>query len=138
MNLSRNVLAVYGAIAIVMLLLDLLWLGLIATPLYQQGIGHLMADEPRWAVALVFYAGYPVGLVLFAVLPQAGQTGVTRAGLLGALFGLIAYGTYDLTNLATLRDWPLGLSLLDMGWGALVSALSSAAGKVALDRLPPV
>ena len=138
MNLSRNVLAVYGAIAIVMLLLDLLWLGLIATPLYQQGIGHLMADEPRWAVALIFYAGYPVGLALFAVLPQARQTGVTRAGLLGALFGLIAYGTYDLTNLATLRDWPLGLSLLDMGWGALVSALSSAAGKVALDRLPPV
>ncbi len=137
MTTPRRFSVAYAASATVMLLLDLLWLGLIATPLYQQGIGHLMADDPRWAVALVFYAGYPVGLVLFAVLPQVGQTGTLKAALLGALFGLIAYGTYDLTNLATLRDWPLGLSLLDMGWGALVSALSSAAGKVALDRLPP-
>ena len=136
MSQPLRYLLVYAATAFVMLLLDGLWLGVIARPLYMQGIGHLMAEQPRWAVAVMFYAAYAAGLVVLVVLPQSATAGLAHTALYGALFGLFAYGTYDLTNLATLRGWPVGLSLLDMAWGALISALSSVAGKAAWDRLP--
>jgi len=126
-------LSAYAATMITMLAIDLLWLGVIAKPLYQAGIGHLMAAQPNLVAALLFYLVFPLGLLLFAVLPSAaGGWGKTLAT--GALFGFFAYATYDLTNLATLRAWPLGLSLIDMAWGSLVSAVASAAGKAALDR----
>ncbi|RYY68520.1 MAG: DUF2177 family protein, partial [Comamonadaceae bacterium] len=79
-----------------------------------------------------FYLMYPVGLVIFAVLPGMQADSVARAALLGALFGLFAYATYDLTNLAVVRGWPLGLSFIDMAWGTLVSGVSAAAGMAAL------
>ena len=126
-------LAAYAGTAIVMVALDMLWLGVIAKPLYQQGIGHLMAEQPRIAVAVLFYALYAVGVVIFAVSPQSGGSGWGMTLTLGALFGLFAYATYDLTNLATLRGWPVGLSLIDMAWGTVVSAASAAGGKAALD-----
>lgn len=125
-------LLVYAATALVMVAIDLVWLGYIARPLYQRGIGHLMADEVRLVPAALFYALYPVGLVVFAVLPQKG---LAHTALLAGLFGLLAYATYDLTNLATLKGWPLGLSLLDMAWGSAVSAVAALAGKLALDHL---
>jgi uncharacterized membrane protein len=126
-------LAAYAGTAVVMVLLDLLWLGVIAKPLYQQGIGHLLADKPNIAVAAVFYALYAAGIVIFAVSPQSGGT-LWGTLAMGALFGFFAYATYDLTNLATLRGWPLKLSLIDIAWGTFVSAASAAGGKVALDR----
>lgn len=125
-------LLVYAATAVVMLVIDLLWLGVVARPLYQRGIGHLMAAEFRLVPAALFYALYPVGLVVFAVLPQKG---LAHTALLAGLFGLLAYATYDLTNLATLKGWPVWLSLLDMGWGSAVSVVAALAGKLALDRL---
>ena len=125
--------AAYAATAIVMLSLDALWLGVIAKPLYQQGIGHLMAERPNLAIAALFYAVYALGIVLFAVMPQAIDSW-GRAALTGALFGFFAYATYDLSNLATLKGWPIGVSLLDMAWGSAVSAASGMAGKAALDR----
>ena len=124
----------YGVTAGVMLALDAVWLGLVASSLYQHQIGHLMAEQPRLGVAALFYLAYPVGLVVFVVMPQAGRAGLAGAVKLGALFGLIAYGTYDLTNLATLKGWPVSLALLDMAWGATVSAASAGAGKWWLDR----
>ena len=126
-------LASYAAALVTLLVIDLLWIGVIARPLYQAGIGHLMAAQPNLAAALVFYLLFPLGLLLFAVLPSAGA-GWGRTLATGALFGFFAYATYDLTNLATLKGWPLGLSLIDMAWGSLVSAAASAAGKAALDR----
>lgn len=124
-------LAAYVATALAMLVLDALWLGLIAAPLYQQGIGHLMAPQPRLGVAALFYLLYPLGIVIFAV--AARPAGAWRPTLLaGALFGFFAYATYDLTNLATLKGWPLGLSLIDMAWGTVVSTASAAGGKAAL------
>ena len=126
-------LASYAATLIALLVVDLVWIGVIAKPLYQAGIGHLMAPQPNLPAALVFYLIFPLGLLLFAVLPGAGGAwGKTLVS--GALFGFFAYATYDLTNLATLKGWPLGLSLIDMAWGSLVSALASAAGKAALER----
>jgi len=126
--------ATYAATALVLVLLDLLWLGLVARSFYQQGIGHLMADQPRWGVALIFYLVYAAGIVLFAVSASEGSSGFAKATLLGALFGLFAYATYDLTNLATLKGWPMTLSLVDMAWGSFVSAASAVAGKWMLDR----
>lgn len=125
--------AAYASTALVMLVLDAIWLGLIAAPLYQQGIGHLMAPQPRLGVAALFYLLYPLGIVIFAV--AARPAGAWQPTLLaGALFGFFAYATYDLTNLATLKGWPLGLSLIDVAWGSLVSAVSAGAGRWAMDR----
>lgn len=126
--------ATYAATALLLLALDLLWIGVLAKALYQNGIGHLMAAEPRLGVAALFYALYALGLVLFVVAPQGASGSWTSTLVHGALFGLVAYATYDLTNLATLKDWPVGLSLLDMGWGALVSCAAAAAGKLAWDK----
>ena len=128
----KKQLLLYAATAAVMLVLDALWLGLVATTLYAQGIGHLMAEAPRLGVAALFYGLYPVGLVMFAVAPAAGWR---DAALKGALFGFFAYATYDLTNLATLKDWPTWLAALDVTWGTLVSAASAAAGGLAKERL---
>ena len=127
-------LAAYAATALVLLMLDVLWIGGLAQSLYQEGIGHLMAEQPRLGVAALFYALYPIGLLVFVVAPR-GVTDDWPATLLrGALFGLVAYATYDLTNLATLKGWPAGLAMLDMAWGGVASCAASAAGKRAFQR----
>lgn len=125
--------AAYAGTATVMVALDLLWLGVIAKPLYQQGIGHLMADQPLVPVAVLFYLLYAAGMVLFAVAPQGPPRGWTETLVMAALFGFIAYATYDLTNLATLKGWPWGLSVLNMASGTVVSTAAAAGGKAALD-----
>ncbi len=130
--MSVKHLVAWSATFVVMLAIDALWLGVLAKGLYQQGMGDLMAPQPRLGFAALFYLLYPVGLVIFAVLPSLAAGSVARAAILGALFGLFAYATYDLTNLAVLRDWPLGLSFLDIAWGMFVSGVSAAAGLVAL------
>lgn len=119
--------ATYLAITVTLFVLDMLWLLGIARDWYQQGIGHLMADQPQWAPAALFYLLFPAGLLVFAVMPGHAH-GVARATLRGGLFGFFAYATYDLTNLATLKDWPIGLSLLDIAWGTLAGSAASAAG----------
>ncbi len=126
-------LAAYAATIAVVAALDLLWLGVIAKSIYQQGIGHLMADRPNFSVAVLFYAVFAAGLMLFAVAPGGAGSDWSKTLIAAALFGFIAYATYDLTNLATLKNWPVGLSVLDMAWGTLLSVASAAAGKFALD-----
>lgn len=123
----------YLAAALVMVALDMLWLGVIAKAIYQEGIGHLMAAQPLVLAAIVFYALYAVGLVVFTVAPQAEDPGWTKTLVMGALFGFFAYATYDLSNLATLRNWPVRLALIDMAWGAVLSAASAGAGKAAMN-----
>ena len=123
----------YAGTATLMVALDMLWLGVIAKPLYQQGIGHLMAEKPNIGVAVSFYLLYALGVVVFAVSPQHNGANWVYTLAMGALFGFFAYATYDLTNLATLRDWPIGLSMIDIVWGTVVSAASAAGGKAAMD-----
>ena len=125
--------AAYAGTATVMVALDMLWLSVIAKPMYQQGIGHLMAEKPIVGIAVLFYLLYALGVVVFAVSPQHNGATWTVTLAMGALLGFFAYATYDLTNLATLRDWPLRLSLIDIGWGTVVSAASAAGGKATLD-----
>lgn len=127
-------LAVYGAIFIALLVIDMLWLGVIAKSWYQQGIGHLMAPSPNLVAAGLFYLLYPLGLMLFGVLPHA-EDSIARVALTGALFGFFAYATYDLSNLATLKDWPTGLAVLDIAWGTLLSGICATAGKLAFNAV---
>jgi uncharacterized membrane protein len=107
---------------------DLVWLGLVASTFYRKHLGFLMSPKVNWPAALIFYLLFVVGILVFAVLPglEAGslKTTLWRA----ALFGLIAYATYDLTNLATLKDWPLIVTIVDLVWGTAVSVLVSLAG----------
>jgi uncharacterized membrane protein len=123
--MTRHLLT-YLATLLAVGVLDALWLGVIARGWYAQGLGHLMAERPFWPAAAGFYLLYPVGLLVFAVLPSGGDG--ARALLLGAAAGLFAYGTYDLTNLAVMRAWPWKLALLDIAWGTFVSATGAWAG----------
>ena len=127
-------LTTYGATLVVMLLIDLLWLGVIAKPLYQQGIGHLMAEKPNLVAAAFFYLLYPVGIVIFAIAPDAASASWLKTFTAGALLGFFAYATYDLTNLATLKNWPVSLALIDIAWGSFISGLSALAGKAVFVR----
>lgn len=125
---------VYATIFLVMLAVDLLWLGVIAKPLYQQGIGHLMAAKPNFVAAGLFYFIFPIGLMFFAVTPNGENLEWNRVLINAALFGFFAYATYDLTNLAIMKNWPISLSFIDVAWGTFASTLSAAAGKFVLDR----
>ena len=110
---------------IVFFAIDMTWLGLVAKGFYKSQIGFLMKTDINWTAALVFYALFVVGLVLFVIAPAVERGSWTHALLFGALFGFFAYATYDLTNLATLKDWPLLVSIVDMAWGAALGALVS-------------
>lgn len=100
---------------------DILWIGLIARKFYQSQIGSLLRPEVNWAAALIFYFLFLAGLVVFVIEPAFIKKDWTRAVSFGALTGLITYATYDLTNLATLKDWPLPMVLVDMLWGTVLS-----------------
>lgn len=104
-------------------IIDLLWIGLVANNFYRSRIGHLM--EISWPAAIVFYLVFLLGITYFATYPAV-QEGWRSALIVGALFGFFTYATYDLTNLATLRDWPLSLVVVDMIWGVLLGASVSA------------
>jgi uncharacterized membrane protein len=125
-------LAAYAAALLVMLALDMLWLGVVAKALYRDGIGHLMADSPNIAAAVAFYLIYVAGLIGFVVAPYAEDPSWGRTLLVGALFGLVAYATYDLSNLATLKGWPVALAVMDIGWGAAISTVTAAAARLAM------
>lgn len=105
--------------------IDLLWVGVIAKNFYKEQIGHLMSPEIRWGAALLFYFLYLFGLVFFAISPAIRENSWIQALLYGALFGLICYSTYDLTNLATLIKWPIKMVYYDLVWGAFVSGTVS-------------
>jgi uncharacterized membrane protein len=105
--------------------IDMLWLGLVARSFYQQHLGFLMAPSPNWFVAILFYLLFIVGLLVFVIVPGLKDNSLKTTLLKAALFGLITYATYDLTNLATLKDWPALLSIVDMLWGTVLSVLVS-------------
>jgi uncharacterized membrane protein len=102
--------------------IDMIWLGLVAKNFYRNQIGFLMKSDINWIAAIIFYLLFIVGLVLFVVTPALEKGSWTYALLFGALFGLITYATYDLTNLATLKDWPLLVTIIDLIWGAVLAA----------------
>jgi uncharacterized membrane protein len=108
---------------IIFLAIDAIWLGLVAPKFYKEQIGHLMADKPNLIAALVFYLIFIVGVVYFVVNPAVEAQDMTKLLVSGILFGFITYATYDLTNLATLRDWPIKVTIVDLIWGTSLSTL---------------
>lgn len=130
-SLATLAAAYFGAL-LVFAVIDFIWLAIIAKTYYRDGIGHLMATRINMPAAVVFYFVSVLGLTIFAILPALGPGGSwLAAARTGMLFGLFCYATYDLTNLATLKNWPLTLSLVDMAWGATLSGITAAAGVIA-------
>lgn len=123
-----KLLAVYCLTLVTFLVIDAVWLGLIAKDMYRRELGHLLAPNVRWGAAAVFYVIYIVGLLVLVVMPHKGSPLLTVA-VLGALFGFVAYATYDLTNLATLTRWPLSVTITDLAWGVFVTGVTAAAGR---------
>lgn len=117
------------------LAIDMLWLGLVARSFYQQYLGFLMAPSVNWLAAVIFYLLFILGILFFVVIPGLESNSLKATLLRAALFGLITYATYDLTNLATLKDWPALLSIVDMFWGTVLSVLVSYISFMAGKRL---
>jgi len=104
------------------IIIDSVWLVLIAKKFYSTQIGFLMKQDINWYAAIIFYLLFIAGLVIFVITPSQEKHSWTHALYLGALFGLITYSTYDLTNLATLKDWPFVVTVVDLIWGMVLSA----------------
>jgi uncharacterized membrane protein len=108
---------------IIFLAIDAIWLGLVAPKFYKSQIGHLMSEKPNLVAALIFYLIFIVGVVYFVVNPAIEAQSFMKVVIAGMLFGFITYATYDLTNLATLKDWPLTVTIVDLIWGTTLSTL---------------
>jgi len=124
-------LKLYLATFAAFLAIDLVWLGLVARTFYRKYLGFLMAPSPNWLAAILFYLLFIVGILVFAVLPGLETNSLKNTILRAALFGLVAYATYDLTNLATLKDWPLTVTVVDLIWGTVLSVAVSCVGFLA-------
>ncbi len=127
MNIGGAIIS-YLLTALVFFAIDLVWLGLVAKNMYDKHIGHLMSSQVNWVAAGIFYLAFIVGILVFAVYPSVDRDSLLRAIVLGALFGFFTYSTYDLTNLATLRDWPLSVTIIDIIWGMVLTGAVSAVG----------
>lgn len=111
--------------------IDMIWLGLVARNLYRNSLGFIMATKPNWLAAIIFYLLFILGLLIFVILPGLKENDLGVTLLRAALFGLITYATYDLTNLATLKDWPVFITVVDMVWGTTLSVAVSYIGFMA-------
>ncbi len=107
--------------------IDAVWLGVIARGMYRSALGDMLREQPQMVAAVGFYVLYILALVFFVIQPAVEKTSWQYALFAGAFFGLVAYATYDLTNLATLKDWPLKLTLIDLAWGAFISGITAVA-----------
>lgn len=112
---------------VVFLIVDAIWLSTIANKFYAQHLGYIMKTKPNYIAALIFYLLFIVGLVYFVILPGINDGNIWKVVLSGFLFGLMTYATYDLTNLATIKDWPLTVTIVDLIWGSSLSIVVSVA-----------
>ena len=130
----KTIVTAYLAAGIAFLIVDAIWLTTMADTLYRPLLGDKLEPQFRLAPAICFYLIYIGGVVFFAILPALQGGGLAKAALNGAVLGLVAYATYDLTNQATLKDWPLAVTLADIPWGAFVTAVGASAGFLAANR----
>jgi len=121
----------YLATLVFFAVVDTLWLGVVARGFYRAELGDLLAGEVRLGAAVLFYLVYAAGITIFAVLPGIRAESLVTALVMGGLFGFFAYATYDLTNLATLRGWPVRMSVVDIAWGTMLTAVTAAVGGLA-------
>jgi uncharacterized membrane protein len=118
----------YIATAVVFLGLDAIWLSKVALGMYRAELGSLLLEKPNLPIAAGFYLLYVVGIVVLAIVPALTDGGWVKALLMGAVLGLVAYGTYDITNLSTLKGWSTRLALIDIAWGTALTAVSATIG----------
>jgi len=121
-------LKLYVVTLVSFLVIDLLWLGIVARSFYRSHLGFLMAPSTNWWAASVFYLLFVLGILFFVLVPSLEADSLGSVIMRGALSGLITYATYDLTNLATLQDWPLVLSIVDIAWGTVLAVATSSVG----------
>jgi uncharacterized membrane protein len=120
--------AAYAGALAVLVVADMIWLGSMVSRVYRPVLGDILLSGVNLPPAIVFYLLYPVGVLIFAVAPALENGSATGATMYGALFGFFAYTTYDLSNYATLRNWTLQLTIIDIAWGTLLGAMTAAAG----------
>jgi uncharacterized membrane protein len=129
----KQMLVMYLITLAVFFLIDMVWLGVVAKGFYRRHLGSLLSPNVNWAAAILFYLLFIVGLIVFAIRPALVGEEPLKALFLGALLGLISYATYDLSNLATLKDWPLVVTIVDLIWGTVlggaVSFVSAVLGR---------
>ncbi len=119
-------LKLYAATFLGFLAIDVVWLAFVARGFYKRQLGFLLSDQPNWWAAIVFYLLFIVGLLVFAVVPGLQAASFRKALVLGAFFGLVTYATYDLTNHATVKNWPWIVTVVDMAWGTVLAASVTA------------
>ncbi len=124
----------YAVAFIVFLIIDLIWLGVVSKNFYQQELGYIMSANPNWIVAGIFYIIFIFGLLFFVIHPALESGSFKEALLKGLFFGLVTYATYNLTNLATLKDWPLNLTIVDLIWGTTLGGLVSSISFMILNK----
>jgi uncharacterized membrane protein len=122
MTVTR-LLLVYAITMPIFFAIDLVWIGVVARDFYRRALGHLLSAQVNWAAAILFYLVFIAGIVFFAVRPALEAGSAARALTYGALLGFLAYATYDLTNQATMRDWPILVTVVDLAWGTVLTAL---------------
>jgi uncharacterized membrane protein len=124
----------YVATLVAFVAADMVWLGIMVDRLYRPAIGDILSPSVNVPAAAVFYLIFPGGLTIFAVLQAVQNQSAGNAAVLGGLFGFFAYGTYDLTNQATLRNWPTHLTVIDLAWGSVLAAFAATIGYIAASR----
>jgi uncharacterized membrane protein len=125
--MMRQIVFAALAAAAVMFPLDFLWLRTMR-PFYESQMGSIMLSDPRVAAAVLFYLVYAIGIAFFAIVPNLGTGTIWTAAGYGAALGLVAYGTYDATNYATLKDFPVSMMIVDWTWGTVLTAVVAGAG----------
>jgi len=118
----------YFATLVAFFLIDMVWLGLVARTFYRKQLGFLLAPATNWIAALIFYLLFILGILVFVVVPGLQDHSLKTTLLRAALFGLVTYATYDLTNLATVKNWPLLITVVDLAWGTVLSVAVSYVG----------
>lgn len=128
-------LKVYLLTVPVFFIIDIIWLGFVARNFYKTQLHHLLSPEVNWTAAIIFYLIYISGIIFFAVRPALDSGSLAKACLLGALFGFFTYATYDLTNLATLKNWPVLVAVVDIIWGTVLCLLVAGSAFLIAARL---
>lgn len=119
---------------VIFMLIDLVWLGVVAKNFYRQQLGFIMTDDVNWVAAIVFYIVFIVGALYFVIVPAIEKGSWTYALTSGMIYGFVTYATYDLTNLATLKDWPLKITIIDLIWGTSLSTMTSVFSYLAITK----
>ncbi|HBS92288.1 MAG TPA: DUF2177 domain-containing protein [Erysipelotrichaceae bacterium] len=121
-------------VLVVFFAIDIFWLGVVARNLYAKYLGFIMSPNVNWAAALLFYVIFIIGVMVFVLQPALEKQSLMHAFIMGAFFGFVTYATYDLTNLATLKDWPITITIIDLIWGTVLSSSVSVISYLIISR----